>query len=398
MNQEKMTINRINGFNYLTYKTKRTDNELFELEVLKNNKIYGLLEAMTVNKENEIIINYLISSKQSIKEYYRCKSASLNEYKKLIKNIIYIYRNIFEYFLDGDNIVLDINYAYIDLSDTEICLYLPYIPGNGINFDKCFREFVIELSEYLEKSDTQNILFIHKLRALLDFDQLDFNKILMAADDEESLKPDNKNCDRDIVTELEDKLNDLYNIKEIDEKNKNDTDFFFRGLFSKKKKHKNGEINSKEYGIQIIQNNNVEDRHEFMKPNDDIASTWEQYKNTIKSFPEKEVNHTVLLEDYSENGELKVLRSLNDFENDILIDKFPFVVGRHRQLCDYVVDRDNVSRMHFKIIKDYGKYYIKDMNSLNGVFVNGKRLNMDETYEIKTGEKLEFANLKFVFN
>lgn len=54
--------------------------------------------------------------------------------------------------------------------------------------------------------------------------------------------------------------------------------------------------------------------------------------------------------------------------------KTPFVVGRGVE-CDLVLVHDKVSRQHVRIECDGEQYYIADLNSTNGTWLNGKPLS-----------------------
>ncbi len=49
------------------------------------------------------------------------------------------------------------------------------------------------------------------------------------------------------------------------------------------------------------------------------------------------------------------------------------IVGRSKQ-CDICVDDDKLSRNHFMLVRTDGKFEIKDLNSSNGLIVNGKKV------------------------
>lgn len=55
------------------------------------------------------------------------------------------------------------------------------------------------------------------------------------------------------------------------------------------------------------------------------------------------------------------------FERDELI------VGR-LSYCDIVINQKNVSRQHTRLLKSGGEFFVEDLNSTNGTFLNGKRV------------------------
>ena len=64
------------------------------------------------------------------------------------------------------------------------------------------------------------------------------------------------------------------------------------------------------------------------------------------------------------------------------------IVGRSKQ-ADVSVEDDKLSRNHFMVVKSEGKFEIKDLNSANGLIVNGKKTRqavLTGNDRIKAGE------------
>lgn len=57
-------------------------------------------------------------------------------------------------------------------------------------------------------------------------------------------------------------------------------------------------------------------------------------------------------------------------------------IGRSEE-NDIQISDMSVSRKHLNIIEKEGQFFVKDLNSQNGSYVNGTRINPDEYYEIK---------------
>ena len=77
----------------------------------------------------------------------------------------------------------------------------------------------------------------------------------------------------------------------------------------------------------------------------------------------------------------------------IRIDREMSVVGRKRWVCDIRLESDRVSKIHCLINRSQGRYYIVDLGSSNGTFVNGTRIT--EETEVCSGDELIFGNVKF---
>lgn len=69
-------------------------------------------------------------------------------------------------------------------------------------------------------------------------------------------------------------------------------------------------------------------------------------------------------------------------------------VGR-RENCDIVLRFPNVSAHHCVLSVDEGYWFIKDLNSRNGVKVNGRRVNADCRKRIDPGDTVAIARHKY---
>ena len=56
------------------------------------------------------------------------------------------------------------------------------------------------------------------------------------------------------------------------------------------------------------------------------------------------------------------------------------VLGRHPN-CHVVFDNGAVSRHHAQILESHGSYYVEDLRSRNGTFVNGRPVNESKVYD-----------------
>jgi len=67
------------------------------------------------------------------------------------------------------------------------------------------------------------------------------------------------------------------------------------------------------------------------------------------------------------------------------------VVGRSADNADVVLPRPDVSRKHAWFVRRAGRVYVKDLDSSNGLFLNGRRLRAGVEEEINTGDTLGFG-------
>lgn len=82
---------------------------------------------------------------------------------------------------------------------------------------------------------------------------------------------------------------------------------------------------------------------------------------------------------------------------EFVIDKPQFIIGKNPEAVHGVIGFNKaISRVHCKITYDKGKYYISDMGSSNGTFINSKRIQQGNLVEIKVGDIIKLANSEFI--
>ena len=73
----------------------------------------------------------------------------------------------------------------------------------------------------------------------------------------------------------------------------------------------------------------------------------------------------------------------------IFLDKAALLIGRDEIECDLVIADRQVSRYHARISLEDGGYIVKDLDSKNGTFVNGKEL--EGPYVLQDGDEIQIA-------
>lgn len=81
----------------------------------------------------------------------------------------------------------------------------------------------------------------------------------------------------------------------------------------------------------------------------------------------------------------------------IELNKFPYTVGKMAGCVDCVLTDESVSRIHARFEKAGERILMTDMNSTNGTYRNGLRMQPQETVEIEPGDEIRFGNLHYCF-
>ena len=81
-----------------------------------------------------------------------------------------------------------------------------------------------------------------------------------------------------------------------------------------------------------------------------------------------------------------------DGERPITLEHDVTLVGRKPGMCDLIVDRSSVSKLHCLLVKTDGLLFVRDLGSTNGTKVNGQRVTRGA---LLPGDELAFASVKY---
>ncbi|MEG1992919.1 MAG: FHA domain-containing protein, partial [Acetivibrio sp.] len=82
---------------------------------------------------------------------------------------------------------------------------------------------------------------------------------------------------------------------------------------------------------------------------------------------------------------------------DMELSEFPFFIGKLKKKMNGIIESETISRFHAKIEKDENQFYLVDLNSTNGTFLNGERLAIKERYPLFIGDEIKFADVAYNF-
>lgn len=81
---------------------------------------------------------------------------------------------------------------------------------------------------------------------------------------------------------------------------------------------------------------------------------------------------------------------------DFEVGKTICVIGKNHR-ARMRIERETISQFHAKIDYIDGTYYIEDMNSTNGTYINEEVVNYKEKKPLKSGDIIRFADVKYRF-
>lgn len=129
---------------------------------------------------------------------------------------------------------------------------------------------------------------------------------------------------------------------------------------------------------------------------EDKEADKEQDKNVAFQEPELYGETVVLCAGQNRGPASLVSREPGELAT-IYLEQETVVVGKLAMASDAVIPVPTVSRVHARIRRKDGEYYLADLNSRNGTAVNGRMLKGDEEYQLEDEDQVDFAQARYVF-
>lgn len=130
----------------------------------------------------------------------------------------------------------------------------------------------------------------------------------------------------------------------------------------------------------------------------------EMYETSRAGRMEKEqIGETRCLTESEEAGQMRLIYvpAYGSFKEgtasfpDIVVGGDAVTVGKLPGACEIVLQAQTVSRLHARLERRQEKYFLQDLNSRNGTFLNGERLDPQEIREFSGGDRIAFADIQY---
>ncbi|MFT4143250.1 MAG: DUF6382 domain-containing protein [Mobilitalea sp.] len=443
--------------NYMIIRGMKEDPlNTYSIKLLEHQKIEGIISLEKKVIDNNILYYYEITGKQSLEVILSKDAYQYKMLQTLCLNIIKVLEEVYEYLLREEDLILNQEHIYMDIISKEFSLcYLPEY-GHEIKEQICsLMEFLMNKVDY---NDREAVLLVYQLYSISREESFSLEQMLQVLHSN-TAKILNKEAEasevekRDLVSipVMKEKIVDeeevaCYSIKAylyagisflliiaaiiivmssklLFNKYANQYDYtkliafillllcvegyVTSKIFDKKKRitklkrtcsyidprmvggeETNLEINPRE----VIDNKILTEQKDMhiKKDIEDMIGNREQ--------EEEDINPTCVLNDSYLAPAMSYLKAIDgQAYKDIVISSVPFFIGKLKKNVDYCLEKDGISRFHAKITKEGEKYYITDLNSTNGTFINNEALQTYQKKEIKNGDKIAFANIEYNF-
>ena len=339
--------------NYMILTEDRPEEEGYDVRMITENRIGGFLPCVCQVHENHIEYYYEITGKQNMSLIYERRKLGCGRLRSLLRDLERILETAGEYLLDPDHFLLRPEYMYLDTRTEK--LFLCFDPG----YKSSVREAFLDLAEYLlgklDKSDTEGIEFGYELYQNALEPNFSLLEILRRHTEDTSSGQE--------AVHMQDAAEETHVQEEILEKTGSWKNFFRR-------------------------------KNRRPQPEDYVAEAEQMNSGSLLFLKEQEP--AVQTADLGmEKADGLRLRSLNPEYPDLQVCGDSFVIGKKKEGVDGCIPAPTVSRLHARITFDGMIYYLEDLNSTNGTWVDQIQMNPYELFPLKNGSRIAFAGAEY---
>ncbi|MBE5865660.1 MAG: FHA domain-containing protein [Lachnospiraceae bacterium] len=358
----------------------RPDEQRYQYCILTRGGIRGLLPCSLRYINGEAYLYYDITSRQNVAQLYGKQLIDRAWFRDFLWSYEQVCQELGRFLLDEKNILVYPEQIFEDLSNHNFFfLYLPYNEeGNGF---MRFLEFVLEHMDYDDLELVERVYFMYEqyekygdvyLQGQIFEDGRSLNE---GGEQEKTLDSvmyfeSDGNMESDLINGREEDT--VISVTEDTSKEKKS---FFGRFGLKKKKYAEQKQQYRETMLAAMEGRAVAEETDYLE---------EDYGRTI--YIEQKEEETGIRKLYTPDG-----RVVAKLEKDV------FVIGKQKDEVDLVLEDDTISRLHARICKEEDIIYLEDLNSTNGTFKNGLRLQPYEKRRLEEGDEVRFGKLLFVY-
>lgn len=390
------------------------DSYHFQMKMVMNNQIEGLLGTTSRQINNEICYLYHISSGISILEYFASTPMKVKDLMMFLESMKALMGNLENYLLNPDAILLDPESIFIDINTGawRFC----YFTENNRTFALGLRSLFEFIIQRVDHGDSEAVTYAYGIYKRICMGQTGMEELFTIYQG-----PEVKSCEiREESIPVDTVIPEVVT-EEIETTDQNKlfaiyiggsvlvfmSLFFFMGALIPGVRvfGLSGVVCLGIGGISLV---GLILLARFVMTTPDLLVSVKTVETQIPyakekvtiSVPEKteDRNLTRVLNEDMDKGMYPELK----WEDGVATFHFPLkeqttIIGSSKDRADCVIPLSGVSRMHARITKEGAKYYIKDLNSTNGTQVNGRELSCFEICEIHGNDSIVLGNVKCLF-
>lgn len=368
------------------------DEKRYQYCILNRGGMKYLLPCTCRNIDGESYLYYDIVSVQNIRQRFERKCIQREWMKEFLWGMRMMMQELNRFLLDSRNIVWNPEHIFQDLEKNDFrYIYIPYYGQEDQSeekFDKLL-EFWVDKVDYDDELLVQFVFqayeqYMNSGESYLekqiyeDFEKINVSKISKSFVSSSLPEKESEQVEKERVVPAEQEKQEEVKYRNSESAQRKSIFSFWEGRKKKQEQHDDyrNEIRRMINGYAVCED------------------TEYRVQNSSDPCDEEEYGRTIYVE---EQEELIPALYSNKGERLVQIEKFPFVMGKKKEEVDYVLSDYSSSRVHARLLKEEDGIYIEDMNSTNGTFKNGLRLQPYEKRKLESEDSLRLGKSIFIY-
>lgn len=367
---------------------QKPEDKRYQYCILNRGGIKGMLPCSLRYVDGLAYLYYDISSKQSIAQLFESRCIT----REWLRDFIWSYRQIQQeldrFLLDERNVIWYPEQVFLDLDNRVFSfMYIPYYEQeNG------FGKLVDFWVEHIDYEDETLVEFVYRV-----YDQLEKNGeaylqgqifedaglLEQKAEDKPDNQPETPGIFDAVAVNRE--IRETETGREVSASAREGKKKLFGIFEGKKRKNKEVRDNYRQAMQEAMNGYAVAEEGTY------------EYRGSGEECQEADYGRTVYIEERPDPA--KLIHRLYSPSGKLLasLEKETFSIGKKKEEVDLVLDDLSVSRMHARLVKQGTEIYLEDLNSTNGTFKNGLRLEPYERRKLEAEDEIKCGNVTLIF-
>ncbi|MEG1803062.1 MAG: DUF6382 domain-containing protein [Lachnospiraceae bacterium] len=339
----------------------------YEMRMFEYNKIPGILPFSIIVADGKIEAWYEITGMQTLSQCMRLQQLEYPFMKALFEDLFQSLQQAKRYLLNENSLRMTPEYIVRDMTTEKFSIV--YLPGEKFGLGDDLQALLENVMQVMDHKDKQLLDLVYGIYEGIKREGISLYKIMQ-----------NMEFFQEPIKFEEENQENIPKEKEIST-HKQESGLALREKFAKK--------------IKAFKREKKRKLHELLD-----FTTVKKEGLPVSYSPLDQVSSSYPTEYLGENKE-GVLGQLiyegEEAEDNFQVIAKQFLIGKSREAVDGVLHSDAVSRIHALIEREEDCYYLEDLNSSNGTFLNGLRLEYQEKVPLKRNDVIQFARAQYRF-
>lgn len=359
-------IKNLSG-SFMILKDAEYEYENYELRMLLNNHIPGCLETQIIIGDGKVEYWYDITGMTALDTLLGTQNLRAEQMCKIIGDLFDMNLKLEEYLLDGNNICYLPEFIYLERASGKYKFC--YLPGSGALGTMCFQNLMEHLLTKIDHTDQEAVRIGYDLYEKSTQDCCSAEELLACV------------TGRKVLEDTEPELEFIEETGGTAEEPPGE-------ICQAQRQGPLEGIRHLLFGKGIRHVDEISEAPVLQEP---IV-----YEGNRKRH---ESGAATILLDMEQSLVIgRLMYQGKGRESDFLLEDDLFLLGTDAEKVTGVMQSPTISRIHARIIKREGRYFLEDLNSTNGTYLNGKELAYHEPMRLKKGDVICFASEEYVFH